>query len=236
MEKVLDGQGLSEVWRKIKDRSIPVKGMSQNEYNDLSPEKKEADVLYVVGQSFYYKGAKIGTDTSATNFTTDDTLNMSEDNVLSVATPNKGIISQSEFDALDEEEKNRGVYVIPGDMGGSFNPYFPEIYSEEETVIGRWIDGRPVYRKVSRLIITGGEYIKANLEGMNDLIQIYGIVRRNDGVYYTPINHNNGTNHITCTYRKTDDMFEFSYTNTHINSTVIIISEYTKTTDQGGLI
>lgn len=126
MEKVLDGQGLAEVWRRIKDRSIPVKGMSQNEYKDLSPEEKEADVLYVVGQIFYYKGVKIGGGDGGSSFTTDGTLNMSEDNVLSVATPVQPF-TQEQYEKLTDDEKQKSMLCLVDEP-----PWYPTTLSVQE--------------------------------------------------------------------------------------------------------
>lgn len=56
---------------------------------------------------------------NGTDFTTDDTLKMSEDNVLSVETPVNSVMSQEDFDKLPPEKKNRGLYVITGRNGGS---------------------------------------------------------------------------------------------------------------------
>lgn len=53
---------------------------------------------------------------TAKNFTVDETLNMSEDNVLGVAVPvNGGIMSQEEFDTLSSEKQNHGLYIVRGE-------------------------------------------------------------------------------------------------------------------------
>lgn len=49
--------------------------------------------------------------------TTGDGMSI-QDGTISVATPVKGVFSQEEFDALPEEQRNRGMYIIP-DGGGS---------------------------------------------------------------------------------------------------------------------
>lgn len=82
------------------------------------------------------------------DFDIDDTLVMDLDNVLGVKTPVKGILNREEYDALPEEEKNAGFYIIDepgeGSSGESSSPS-NHIYSTEEHVVGAWIDGRPVY-------------------------------------------------------------------------------------------
>lgn len=47
MGKFLDEIGLSELWRRIKERSLPVKYATQEEYNDLS-EKDKKGKIYIV--------------------------------------------------------------------------------------------------------------------------------------------------------------------------------------------
>lgn len=49
--KYLDDTGVLELWKKVKARSIPVKSLSQNDYNGFSEEEKQKDVLYVLGPS-----------------------------------------------------------------------------------------------------------------------------------------------------------------------------------------
>ena len=46
--KYLDDKGLSEVWKKIKDNFLPVKYVTQSEYNNLSSEEKNKSILYVI--------------------------------------------------------------------------------------------------------------------------------------------------------------------------------------------
>lgn len=60
-------------------------------------------------------------------------------------------LTQAEYDALTDDEKNaEKLYLITdaaasgSDSGGSSE----EVYSTEETRIGTWIDGKPLYRKV----------------------------------------------------------------------------------------
>ena len=229
--KFLDADGLAEVWEKVKERSIPVKGMNQHDYDALDPEKKKADVLYVVDKTFFYKETEIGSN-SGTSFSTDSTLNMSEDNVLSVATPNKGIISQSGFNSLDEEEKNHGVYVIPGEEGGSFNPYFPEIYSEQETIIGRWIDGKPVYRRVIRG--TSGNERENKMIGTISmdavLVNVGGSIRHLNGLIYSINGHDTNVG-----IDGGGNVLLYITVNSLSHQEACVILEYTKTTDQGGL-
>lgn len=88
----------------------------------------------------------------------DDTMLQKEDGSYSVTTPVKSVLTQEEFDALPEEERSKGLYIIedPASTGGNSSVSTPSqhIYSTEETVIGRWIDGRPLYRRVFEATVT----------------------------------------------------------------------------------
>lgn len=57
------------------------------------------------------------------------------------------ILTEAQYDALTDDEKENGVYLIPGNTGKTPNPS-GNVYSTEETIVGVWVDGRPLYRKV----------------------------------------------------------------------------------------
>lgn len=67
-----------------------------------------------------------------------------ENDTISVTTPTRGILTQAEFDALSEDKRGIGFYVVDDGLasGGS-----GEIYDGEERRIGTWF-GRPLYRKI----------------------------------------------------------------------------------------
>lgn len=68
---------------------------------------------------------------------------------MEVKTPVKTVLTQAEFDALPEIERNKGLYVISdgSGSGGSSGGVTNNVYSEEETLIGTWM-GKPLYRRV----------------------------------------------------------------------------------------
>lgn len=86
-------------------------------------------------------------------------------NGVNINTPVQQIVTQAEFDALPEDDQNKGLWVISdGESGGgSSSSSGGEIYSTEETRIGTWIDGKPLYRMVVEtstlgLNVAGGMY------------------------------------------------------------------------------
>ena len=65
--------------------------------------------------------------------------------------------TKAEYDALTDAEKQADVvYAITDDggSGSSSGGSSEEIYSTEETRIGTWIDGKPLYRKVFSFVIS----------------------------------------------------------------------------------
>ena len=56
-------------------------------------------------------------------------------------------VTQSEYDALTQAEKENGEMYFITDANGDGSQFQPVIYSEEEREIGVWIDGRPLYQK-----------------------------------------------------------------------------------------
>lgn len=93
--------------------------------------------------------------------------------VASVDTPVKSILTQAEYDALPEAEQNKGMYVISdGGSGGSSvggSSESLDIYSTEETRIGTWIDGKPLYRSVfvSNGFVSNGNHDMPGVENAN---------------------------------------------------------------------
>lgn len=58
-KRLLDEDGLREVWSRVVGRSIRVVPMSESDYEELSQDDKEKDVLYIVDGGFYFRGSKI---------------------------------------------------------------------------------------------------------------------------------------------------------------------------------
>ena len=104
-------------------------------------------------------------------------------------------------------------------------------YSTTEEVVGTWIDGKPLYRKVVKGNITSANQVlfvtNANIDTM---VSISGYDC--SGVYYFPFNYaQTGSTYKSVFYKKDTDTIEFrsdSYTPGEI---YVVILEYTKTTD-----
>lgn len=115
-----------------------------------------------------------------------------EDNTISVIHPNV-FITQAEYDALTEEEKHNGTVYIITDQEDSSNYEAglgieiknkvisaKSVYSLEETCVGTWIDGRPLYRRVFEATLQGTSNVWEVCVSFTEYvtgIMLYGWVR-----------------------------------------------------------
>jgi len=99
-----------------------------------------------------------------------------------------------------------------------------ETYSTEETVIGTWIDGKPIYRKVYN--ITGSNLTQDVTDlHIDTLVKLDGFI--NDGM---PLNLYMDNSHFCFTH--CNSLTEISCSMTGWTATKVkYIIEYTKTTD-----
>ena len=100
---------------------------------------------------------------------------------MEVKTPVKTVLTQAEFDALPEAERNKGLYVISdgSGSGGSSGGVTNNVYSEEETLIGIWM-GKPLYRRVLSFVFdteTGHDMISLPA----DIVEFLRV----EAMYYT---------------------------------------------------
>ena len=106
-----------------------------------------------------------------------------------------------------------------------------EVYSTNETVIGTWIDGKPLYRKVidfGALPNTNVKDVPHGISNVENVIRQYGYVKYHDGVMQT-LPHSN-------TLIEGNIMLYADATNVSIktgrdrsNGKGIVVLEYTKT-------
>lgn len=128
----------------------------------------------------YSNGEMLEVSGGGTDLTAGDGVSI-QDGDINVTTPVRGIVTQAEYDALPEGQRNKGLYVISdgGSGGGGGSAW--EVYSTEETRIGTWIDGKPLYRKCFSGNISFATYetavpLQENFRQSCQLIRAYGIV------------------------------------------------------------
>lgn len=153
-------------------------------------------------------------------------------------------LTKAEYDALTDEERQADVvYAITDDAGSSSGSggSSEEVYSTEETRIGTWIDGKPLYRKVvvgkiSRALqeIAIGDIS----EDIDKVVNICATFTSGGGQYYpNSQTTTNASSSITSnSYVKVDAgrVVAYSSFSVVVNNDIVAIVEYTKTTDAGG--
>lgn len=172
--------------------------------------------------------------------TPDESITLT-DGSIGVKTPVNGVLTQEEYDALPEAQKAKGVYIVPGN--GAAASGLSNIYSTEETVIGRWIDGKPVYRRViitqtaDRNIMDGTDIKIAELDGdVDSVISLSGIIARADGSM-TPVPNSMFSKDFgpltfwLRLYNKRDIMEAHNYPSGYNHVPLYIFIEYTKASD-----
>lgn len=107
--------------------------------------------------SFVYKGKKIPTGGNL-QITAGDGIIITEKDSgteVDIITPVRGIFSQEEFDALPEEQRNKGLYFITDSAANSTE--YPK-YSTSPQRVSTWINGEPVYQVVIPLTLPSEPY------------------------------------------------------------------------------
>ena len=127
---------------------------------------------------------------------------------------------------------NGEVAEIPSGGGPSL-----DVYSTEETRIGTWIDGKPLYRKCYNLnfnvsktgVLTIMSISDINVDTLAWCGGTYSAIANNSGIYYRTIPDTSAFVIGADENKATLIMYSISSNRSIINT---VILEYTKTTDQ----
>lgn len=155
---------------------------------------------------------------------------------ISVTTPVCGVVTQAEFDALPQKQRNKGLYVISdGGEGGGGSGSAEEIYSTEETRIGTWIDGKPLYAKTYVLNVRCPGAAETAIVD-HDLPPIQTLVKSKGIAVFGTIQSPYPSNRVATYYFPDSNAIFASNSNSAGNAATIrsCTIEYTKTTDEGG--
>lgn len=107
-------------------------------------------------------------------------------------------------------------------------------YSTEEQVVGKWANGKPVYRKVLNIGTPSSQrtYPTHGISNLENVINLYGFCYTDGSTRQTiPMTY---TNWEIFAYDITDTIFTLNFSTNQWNANptnVYIIFEYTKTTD-----
>ena len=148
-------------------------------------------------------------------------------------------LTQLEYDALTEEEKNNGtIYFITDTNSNQDSKFQPVIYSESEREIGVWTDGKPLYQK-TYIFMTGSSSgwtaYNHNIENMETPVSatgyVYGGSSAIEGVAYSV--GTNAVSSLSIALSPTEISVYLSSTY-FTNKQAIITIQYTKSTDFPG--
>lgn len=143
-------------------------------------------------------------------------------------------LTKAEYDALTDEEKQADVaYAITDDAGSSGSS--EEIYSTEETRIGTWIDGKPLYRKTffEESAVYGTNAWAVLFEAPSDvdrLVSLGGSFEYLQQKFSVPLGGSLKFDYFSGSIRVMTDDPNFASN----GKNYCAILEYTKTTDTGG--
>lgn len=107
-------------------------------------------------------------------------------------------------------------------------------YSTTEKVVGKWIDGKPIYRKVwttTTFDANNQATINTNIS-IDNIINLYGTVKASGG-RIIPINKPNPNNitYTTATQYYTDGRIFVEVGTAYTPTKALVVMEYTKTND-----
>lgn len=144
---------------------------------------------------------------------------------IAVSLPTKAV-SKAEYEALTDAEKQAEVlYAVTDDAGGSGGG---EVYSTEETRIGTWVDGKPIYRKVFSGTSGGsGTSIQfGTVDSLSELVYMYG------KIYHAGIKGYVSIAETNVELQQIGNALHMYIGNVVLaNQLFTVIAEYTKTTD-----
>ena len=99
----------------------------------------------------------------------------------------KTMTSQPTFGVVDSLNSTSKTDSLSANMGRELNEKIDtlEIYSTEEVVIGKWIDGKPLYRKVVSLgkVSTTETQIPTGIANIKEVVDIKGGGTMNAGQF-----------------------------------------------------
>lgn len=110
-----------------------------------------------------------------------------------------------------------------------------EVYSTEETRIGTWINGKPLYRRVFETSIAAmGSYENiVSFPNSYETKTLKGYVSVPGGIVPVP-SYSPASNIGTYLYSVSGGVSAYTTNKAHVNTTCTVIVEYTKATDEGG--
>lgn len=143
---------------------------------------------------------------------------------------------------ITDAEGPKSFDVMDGTGGGSSG----EVYSTEETRIGTWIDGKPIYQRSFAAVIPNDAIVSSSIEllhveiPVDNMIDLFGSVKTNTGQcaplpYYQTENDMIYIAYNLPTHTLIPSSLRVAASKSHRNQPINITLEYTKTTDQAAV-
>ena len=113
-------------------------------------------------------------------------------------------------------------------------------YTTTEKVVGTWIDGKPVYRRVfiyDTPVTTAGNIVIGTVGNVDKLLRLDGVLRFSDGIRYMPVpgvEASSGTTLIRVSayyFNRSSGEITWYSSDTWGNPYLVTFIEYTKITD-----
>lgn len=215
----------------------PVKSIvTSDEWNAID-EAEKATGLYIIDDGFDGGSGSIGVSVQV-----DDTM-VSKDGVIGVKSPVQGIVTEEEWNALDESAKATGFFVVDdgADSGGGSSE---NVYSTVETRIGTWTNGKPLYRVVINATTPSSSNSSSSIEiakysaDVEDVARCNGVLTTKTGQkiqvpFYCATDEFVFIGYNPSTYSVDDlrNTLRMIVGQKCVSRPVSVILEYTKTTD-----
>ena len=138
-------------------------------------------------------------------------------------------MTEAEMTAMTNEVF--GSSVVPDTMG------YDQIYSTAEQVVGKWVDGKPLYQKtiVSTTAYTNGTHILVSnfvsANSVDKVVDIRATAKASNGSQYNVSDIGDGRGFVAV---EGGTSLNFYIAGTSVSWTPTATIQYTKTTDQGG--
>ena len=107
-----------------------------------------------------------------------------------------------------------------------------QIYSYDETPIGTWVSGKPIYRKSFNYTATTGEVIVADLSSLNidTVCHMYGNFKDGNALIESIPFYLHSAYTVVPFYKLADKSLRLTVNISNLTGTGVVIIEYTKTT------
>lgn len=192
----------------------------------------DGSIIYDVEKGRHYidyNGARIQVGSAGKEVLVQDNEPTEEDNKIWIDTDFVNTMGTEVVDSLDGDETNMAPSVRAVKKG------LLDSYSEEEQVIGTWIDGKPLYRQVYQFTTPSTEnswesmgQTGANIE---TVVDFRGTVLETGQRKYNSINFGEGSYYIHTAVNAGNNRTIMMMQKGWSSLPCVIIIEYTKTTD-----